>query len=837
MKFTLSWLKTHIDINLDYSVEDICKKLDEIGLEVESCEDRSQKYKNFIIAEVISAEQHPNADSLKVCKVNTGSEVLNIVCGAPNARAGIKVVLAKIDAIVPNGSFIIKKSTIRGAESEGMLCSAEELGLIGDIRFESSDGIIEIDSKAEVGMPFSKYAGIDEIIIEVSLTLNRRKDSASVYGIARDLAAAGVGKLKSIDNISYISSNELPEIKVQIDAKDHCYQFNCFTCADQKIIKHEESAPLSHIKELHNNPLVNISNFLMFDLGHPNHIYDLDKIAGDKIYVKLSDGGEEFIALGGQSYILPKDILIISDSEKVLCVAGVMGGELSKVDENTKNILVEVANFKQETVAFAGQKLKITSDSRLRFEGGIDHDFIDIFTEKMMSCFEACSAIQKVYGTQNELAKEIEISIENIERYIGISVDEDEIYEMLTRLSFNPRRVSGGVLEVTIPSWKQGNIETYHDVIGDILRIGLIDKINSTNSNRRLIRSTDVKSNMIESINGNSSDNILNPRVIIDSTGSKLRQRLLSRGIHEVLTWSFYSELDETDFSIEENHISNYCIKSQGDAVELVKLVNPLNNNFTYMRRSIIPNLVKILCKNPNNKEKSFSVFETGNIYSNFIDNMQSFCVAGLRGGDIFKNSIHNKNRCWSFFDVREDFLSLLGEFGMSGNIVDYSIDSEVPKYYHPSKSIRIKLGNIVLGICGELHPNIIKKFDINHSSVAIFELFTHNIPIKGYKIKQYKPLIISNYQKIKRDLAFILDSQIRVGDIIKTINSLKEKLIDDVEVFDLYNGIAEGKKSIAFSFEIQPTEANITDEIINGLMNKVIKAIQDKHNGILRDK
>jgi phenylalanyl-tRNA synthetase beta chain len=255
------------------------------------------------------------------------------------------------------------------------------------------------------------------------------------------------------------------------------------------------------------------------------------------------------------------------------------------------------------------------------------------------------------------------------------------------------------------------------------------------------------------------------------------------------------------------------------------------------MRRSITPNLVKTLAKNPNNKEKTFSVFEAGNIYSNFIENMQSFCVAGLRAGDVFKNSIHNKNRCWSFFDVREDFLSLLQEFGMSGHIVDYSIDSEVPKYYHPSKSIRIKLGNIVLGICGELHPNIIKKFDINHSSVAIFELFTHNIPIKGYKIKQYKPLIISNYQKIKRDLAFILDSQVRVGDIIKTINSLKEKLIDNVEVFDLYNGITEGKKSVAFSFEIQPTEANITDEIINGVMNKVIKAIQDKHNGILRDK
>ena len=623
MKFTLSWLKKHIDLNPDYSIEKLCKKLDEIGLEVESCEDSSQKYKNFTIAEVISAEQHPNADSLRVCKVNTGSETLNIVCGAPNARAGIKVVLAKIDAVVPNGSFVIKKSKIRGVESEGMLCSAEELDLTHDPRFESNDGIIEINNNAEVGIAFSEYAGLNEVMIEIALTPNRRKDCASVYGVARDLAAARVGKLKSIDE-SHTQSNDLPTIEVQIDSKDNCYQFNYFTSIDQSIIKHEELHYLSKVKELHEVPLVNISNFMMLDLGHPNHIYDLDKISGDTIYVKLSSGGEEFIALGGKSYILPEGILIICDSEKVLCVAGVMGGELSKVDENTKNILVEVANFKPEAVSFAGQKLNITSDSRFRFEGGIDHRFLDTFTEQMMSYFKYCSAIQKEYGLKSDFIEKIEISINDIEGYLGINVDQDEIYEILTRLSFNPKKISDNNFEVMIPSWKQGNTETYHDVIGDLLRMGLIDKINAADTNRRLIRSSDVKSNMIESVNSNSSDNIFNPRIITDSSGSQLRKSLLGRGMHEVLTWSFYSDSDEEDFSIEENHISNYCIKSKTEGKELVKILNPLNSKFTGMRRSIIPNLVKTLCKHPNNKEKSFSVFEIGNIYSNFIENMQS---------------------------------------------------------------------------------------------------------------------------------------------------------------------------------------------------------------------
>lgn len=829
MKFTLSWLKKHLEINLTYSSQDLHKKLDQLGLEVEDWADGSKKYKNFIIAEVVAAEPHPNADSLRVCKVNTGTETLTIVCGAPNARAGIKVVLAQIGATIPNGSFAIKKSKIRGVESEGMMCSAEELDLLDDVRFASKeDDIIELEGDASLGMGFADYAELNDIIIEVALTPNRRKDCASLYGIARELAAAGFGQLKQPEKRD-VKDQGKPQIRVQIDTPEQCSQFNYFTAKKEDLIK--ETTSVGRTADGHDNTLVELSNFMMFDLGNPNHIYDLDKIAGDTLYVRLSKAGEAFISLQGKTHILPEKILVIADAEKILCVAGVMGGELSKVDENTKNIVVEVANFNPESVALAGQTLGITSDSRFRFEGGIDHGSLDEFTNQIRSNFHKASEIQKAYGLQSNFVKKIDVSLRAVEGVLGIPVAKDEVRNILEKLAFEPNEIAEGVFEVIIPSWKQGNIESHHDVVDELLRMGLIDKINSDEANRRLIRSSDVKSNMMETIESNSSENLFNPRIINDSTGAQLRKNLLSRGMNEVLTWSFYSISDEQDFSIESNHLSNYCIsikgKSEGD--ELIKITNPINSNFTHMRRSIIPHLVATLCKNPNNKEKSFSIFEIGNLYGKNLDAMQTISVAGLCAGNLFKSNLHNKNRSFSFFDVREDLLSLLKIFKMSDEITDYSFDSEVPHYYHPSKSIRVMLGKTVLGICGELHPSIIQNLEISHPSVAIFELFTHNIPEKGYRIHQSKPFIRNNYQRIRRDLAFIVENDVKVGDLIKTVKGLREKLIDKVEVFDLYKGIEGDKKSIALSFELQPNDSNVTDDIIKSVMDRITQAIKKK--------
>lgn len=821
MKFSLNWLKKHIDLSC--SDEEVLAKIDEIGLEVESVEDQKTKYKNFIVAEVVDAEPHPNADSLRVCKVNTGSEVLNVVCGAPNARAGIKVVLAKVGAVVPNGSFQIKKSKIRGVESEGMLCSAEELCLGTD-----SDGIIELDADAVVGTTFSDHGGLDDVMIEVALTPNRRRDCASVYGIARDLAAAGCGTLKDIEIKT--SGVREPEISLEIEATDQCHQFNFFTCSgvDQKALELKDFKLMGKVKDLHENTLVNLSNFTMMNLGNPNHIYDLDKIKGEKIYVRLSRDAEKFIALGGKEYSLPAGLLVIADEEKVLCVAGVMGSELSKVDENTKNILVEVANFNPKSVALSGQSLAITSDSKYRFEGGIDIGSVDRAIEWMRQFFPGVSSVKKCYGEPYSYVTEVEISLDKVESYLGIEVDDEEINGMLERLSYKPESIGDRKFQLKIPSWKQGNVESYYEVMEDLLRMGLINQINSTESSRAIISSEQVTKNMMESINSNSQENIFNPRLIEPSTGSQLRSELIARGMNEILTWSFYNQ--EENFSIESNHISEYFLNKKSDEDELISIKNPINSNFQVMRRSLVPNLVNNLATYPNNQERSLSTFEIGNVYGKGLDGFQSMVVSGLRAGEF------SQKQHFSFYDLREDFLSLLKVFGMSDKLIDYSYDSDVPQYYHPTRSIRIKLGHNVLGIVGKLHPTITSRFEIKHEKVGIFELFTQNIPAKAYKIQPKRELVLPIHQRIDRDLAFIVDNNVMVGDVIKAVNSIKEKMIDDVQVFDVYHGVEDGKKSVAIKMWIQPTD-NITDEAINSIMDRAIKAVSDKVGGKLRGK
>lgn len=824
MKFSLNWLRKHIEITS--SVEEVLSKINEIGLEVESVEDQSAKYNRFIVAEILEAIEHPNGDSLRVCKVNTGNEVLNIVCGAPNARAGIKVVLAMVGAIVPNGLFQIKQSKIRGITSEGMLCSTSEL-ILGD----DSDGIIELDNNVVLGQPFAVYAGLDDVIVTIALTPNKRRDCASVYGIARDLAAADCGILKNIDIIT--SPGDKPMISVEIESEDDCYQFNFFTAIDidQNRLVLEEFKLMGKVKILHDNPLVNLSNFTMMNIGNPNHIYDLDKIKGEKIHVRLSQENEKFIALGGKEYDLPPGLLVICDSEKVLSIAGVMGGELSKVDHNTKNIMVEIANFKPNAVAFSGQALAITSDSKYRFEGGIDIGSVDRAADWMKQYFPTASRVEKVYGNPYEYLTSVEISLDKIESYLGIDIDDGQVKKMLENLSFKPQLVDNRTFQIQIPTWKQGNIESYYEVIEDLLRIGLIKQINTTESNKRLISGRQVTNNMMWAINNNSHDNIFNPRLIEDSTGSQLRNLLIGRGMNEVLTWSFYSQ--EEQFAIENNHINQYYFNrnSNDNAIELISIKNPINHKFQLMRRSLVPNLVNTIASYPNNQEGSLAIFEIGNVYGRVLPKFQSIALSGLRIEAIIPKQKP------SFYNVREDFLSLLKNiFGMSDQLINYSYDYQVPQYYHPTKSIRIKLGQNVLGIVGELHPEIIDKFDLSNKTVGIFELFTNNIPPKLYKIQSKKTLVLPTQQRLYRDLAFILDNHVMVGDIIKAVYSLKEKLIDDAEVYDIYHGLENNKKSVTIKIWIQP-EDHITDEAINSIIDRVLKVVSEKVGGKLRDR
>ena len=364
-------------------------------------------------------------------------------------------------------------------------------------------------------------------------------------------------------------------------------------------------------------------------------------------------------------------------------------------------------------------------------------------------------------------------------------------------------------------------------MVEDLLRMGLINKINSIETSKRFISSRQVTDNMIWAINNNSHENLFNPRLIELSTGSQLRNKLISRGMNEVITWSFYSQ--EEVFSIKNNHISKYCLNSASDERELISIKNPINHKFRLMRRSLVPNLVNTIAAYPNNQEKSLSIFEIGNVYSTRLANFQSIVVCGVRMGEV----THKQK--FSFYDVREDFLALLKALGMSDKLINYSYDCDIPQYYHPTKSIRIKLGQNVLGICGELHPEIVQKFDLSNKTVALFELFTNNIPPKLYKIQSKKELVLPTQQRLYRDLAFIIDNNVMVGDIIKAIDSIKEKLIDDIEVYDVYHGLESGKKSVAIKIWIQPQD-NITDTVINAIIDRVLRVVSEKVGGKLRD-
>ncbi|MFN8912587.1 MAG: YtpR family tRNA-binding protein, partial [Alphaproteobacteria bacterium] len=415
MKFTYSWLKEYLNTNA--TVGQICEALTNSGLEVESVQDNGALFEPFIVAEILNAARHPDAERLQVCEVNDGSKVIQVVCGAANARAGIKVVLAPVGAIIPANQLQIKASKIRGVDSNGMLCSAEELGLA-----DESHGIIELESNAVAGQKFSEHAGLNDVVIEIALTPNRG-DAASVYGVARDLYALGLGELKALPSVKSIDLK--PSIPVGIDAKEECYEFTITTV--ENVSNATKSLDIEAFLKLvgHNikSPLVSISNFTMFAYGRPNHMYDLNKIKGGFI-VRKSQEGEKFIPIGMDEIILPAGVLVVADDEKVLAVAGVIGGELSKVDENTKSIAIEVANFCPVEVAKSGRLLNIHTDSRFRFERRVDTAntmwFANYITDQVVKyCGGNVLGRARAIGIMPDFVKEVDLKLDAINKMCG----------------------------------------------------------------------------------------------------------------------------------------------------------------------------------------------------------------------------------------------------------------------------------------------------------------------------------------------------------------------------------------------------------------------------------
>lgn len=792
MKFTISWLKKYLELDIDSA--SIINGLNKIGFEVEEVINQYDTYKDFIIAEIVSAVTHPEADKLRVCQVNNGKELLQIVCGAPNARAGIKVVLAPIGVIIPANNMKIKQSKIRNVESNGMLCSSFELGLSAELE----DGIMELGQDYVIGSSFADACGLNETLIEISITPNRG-DCLGVYGIARDLAAAGFGKLKKLEHTttkSYYDSPVKVEILSSLCPKYIGRHFRNLTNKQspdwlQKDLKAIGLKPIS--------ALVDITNYFTFAFGRPMHVFDADLISSIKL--QESKGGEIFTALNDKEYKLKENSLIITDQDKVIGLAGIIGEKISGVSESTKNIFLEIGLFDADNIANTSRSLQIESDAKFRFERKIDPEFMEIALNLASSMIlEICggeASYPIIIDNLNYQRREIDFSISELKKRIGIEYDKQKVINILNNLGFIVKD-HGDSLLLNVPSWRH-DIYLKEHIVGEVARIDGFDNIKS----------------VLES----------NIKFIPLSAKQKINYRIsrfaASLGLDEVITMSFMNSKKAALFT-ELN-------------TELF-LKNPISSELDYMRPSILPNLLEAAENNQSRAIDSVGFFEMSSIYRGIKPEDQIMTITGLRTGFNEKRNHYQTRREVDVFDIKADIFNIISEIGFDTSKLQYDIEN-LPKYYHPQRSSALRLGKNIIGYFGQIHPQIIQNYNLDHNAVA-FELFIENIPMSKAKFGRRSNISISDFQQLERDFAFIMDKNIAVDSIIRAVLQIDKQLIKEVNIFDVYSGknIEEGKKSVAFSVLIQADNRTLTELEIENLSNKIISSISNSMNAILRN-
>lgn len=801
MKFTLSWLKQFLVT--EATLEEIANTLTDIGLEVEEVTDRSGELKEFEIAHIIKTEDHPSADKLKVCNVETKDGVLQIVCGAPNARSGIKVVLAKVGSLIPNGGFKIRESEIRGIKSCGMLCSEEEL-LIGS----NSNGIIELPEHAVVGEQFLKYYGLDDPLIHINVTPNRG-DALGVYGIARDLAARGIGKLKDI-KIPEIKNQFHSDFSLAIEDNEAC---SVFTLREIKNIKNTQSP--NWLKQLLEtigvgsiSPVVDVTNYICYSFGRPMHAYDADKLAG-KLEVKAISESVKFKALNDKEYNLESGDLVVTDGINIQCLAGIIGGSLSSCSHDTSNIILEAACFDPHHIIKSGRRLQIETDSRYRLERKVDQAFtlkaIDIATDMVLSICGG-QASQIIYKGKVAEKKHISFPIDSLRKVTGISLSTSEIVNILGKLGINCEDnihkddKENEIIDLIIPSWRH-DISIKEDIIEEIVRIYGYDKL--------------VQIPLPALVKREGRLIPFEQRRISD-----IKRILAAQGYNEVVTWSFIDSKSAQLFAEKQEELT---------------LLNPISNDLNYMRPSIIPGLLKVVSKNLNRSIKNISIFEVGPVFKGVKPEDELLMVSGVACGfDSVKNSLA-KPRLIDVFDIKSSLEHILNYNGLS--IDRCKVNQTNPSYYHPTRSGTLTLGKNILGTFGQIHPSILKHFDIDCDVVA-FELTIKNIPIGKSKFGLRDQFIHSDFQSTIRDYAFVVDQDQAAGEILSYIRNIDKKLIRSVELFDIYSGdkLESGKKSVALSVEIQADDRTLTEVDLKLLSDAIISGVSQKFTAKLRE-
>ncbi|MCA1405689.1 phenylalanine--tRNA ligase subunit beta [Ensifer sp. IC3342] len=807
MKFTLSWLKDHLET--DASFEEICARLTMIGLEVEDVDDKAA-FKPFVIAKVVSAEQHPNADKLKVLMVDTGNgQPVQVVCGAPNARKGLIGAFAAPGTYVPGIDVTLSVGNIRGVESRGMMCSEKELEISDD-----HTGIIDLPEDAPVGTSYAAYAGLDDPVIEINLTPNR-PDCTSVHGIARDLAASGLGRLKTQPAPSFAVEGETP-VKVRLDLAEDKHLCPGFALRLVRGVKNGPSPAwmrqrLNAIGLRPINALVDITNYLTFDQGRPLHVFDAAKVTGN-LTVRRAKDGEKVLALDTREYTLSPANVVIADEDGIESIGGIMGGEHSGCDENTTDVLIESALWDPMNIAKTGRTLGIITDARYRFERGVDPEYmvpgLERATELVLELCGGTAAKLNVVGYEGHAPKVVDFPVSEVKRLTGLEVSTEESVSILTKLGFGVEG-SGERFRVSVPSWRP-DVDGKADLVEEVMRIHGVDNI--------------VAAPL-------ESHNVVNGKILttLQIRTRQAKRALASRGMLEAVTWSFISEEQAKLF---------------GGGQPALKLANPIAADMSDMRPSLLPGLLTAAQRNADKGYGDVAIFEVSGTYEGDTPEGQRRVAGGVRRGTA---SLNGAGRLWSnaakgggkpvdVFDAKADAIAVLEACGVPmGNV---QFEAGGPAWYHPGRSGTIKLGpKIILGSFGEFHPKTLDALDVS-GALCGFEIYIDAMPEPKKKATRTKPALeLSPFQAVKRDFAFVVDKTVEAAAILRAASGADRKLVTGVNVFDLFEGAAlgEGKKSVAIEVTIQPVERTLTDEDFEALTSKIIANVAKSTGGVLR--
>jgi phenylalanyl-tRNA synthetase beta chain len=799
MKLTLPWLLEHLET--DASVETIAEQLTMLGHEVDAVEQRGADLSPFTVAEVTEVRRHPDAERLSVCRVDTGDGVVEVVCGAPNVHIGMKGVFAPVGAVIPANGQVLKRAKIRGITSNGMLCSEREL-LLG----EDHDGVIELDPDAPVGRPAGEVIRLEGPVIDVALTPNRG-DCYGVLGLARELAAAGLGTLRPRD-VTPVPGRFEPDLKIRLDFPPGD-EAACplFVGRVFRGITNRPSPPwlqerLTAIGLRPISTLVDITNLITIDLGRPLHVFDAAKVRGD-LTLRFAHEGEEVLALDGKSYRLDPEVTVIADQSGAISLGGVMGGESTGCTAETTDVILEIALFDPKRTAATGRGLMIESDARTRFERGLDPAMVlpgmEYATRLILELCGGEASTPIIAGRLPPAHEPFSFRINQLKRLSGIALEEGAIEGHLGALGFVVVPAGDGVLRVTPPSWRH-DVSMEADIVEELVRLHGYDRVPPMP-----VRRTEAVSHPA-----------LSPE---QRARSFVKRTLVARGLAEAVTWSFAEPALAARFG-------------GGD----VRVRNPINAELSVLRPSPLPNLLSAAARNQNRGNEPIALFELGPAFSGGLPGQQAWVAGGVRLGQTHERHWAEPPRSVDLFDARADALAVLvaGRF----NTEALRVVAEGPDHYHPGRRGRLMLGpKAVLAEFGEVHPEILRQLDIEGVAVA-FEVFLDQLPKPRAKVGRGRPpLKASPFPPVERDFAFVLDDDVPADALLGAVRNAEKNLIREVSLFDVYRGtgIGDGRKSLAIAVRLQAQDRTLTEADIEAVVKKIVAAAGKATGAVLR--